>query len=222
MKMSSSLLLLSGLLLSSVLLSTVTAAVPADQIDSVPGYGKPPSAQYSGFLPVDDAKTIFLHYWLVLSTGNPNTDPLVVWMNGGPGCSSLEGGMYELGPFTFTGQRDSTGLPTLELNPYAWSTVASVLFIEQPAGVGFSYATNGSTASDDFVQSQNTYGFLLSFFKAFPEFAKSDFYITGESYAGTHYLHRSSPHCVTAPPALAAPTPLTSPRSLCGYRQVTH
>ena len=184
--MLSRLLFLSALLLSTLLLSTVTADVPADLIDTIPGYGKAPSAQYSGFLPVDDAKTLFLHYWLVTSSNNPTTDPLVVWMNGGPGCSSLEGGLYELGPFTFTGDRDSTGLPTLKLNPYAWTTVASVLFIEQPAGVGFSYATNGSTTSDDFVQSQNTYGFMLSFFKAFPEFAKNDFYITGESYAGIY------------------------------------
>ena len=172
--------------------SLSAADVPADLIDSLPGYpngGKTPSKHYSGFLPVDDAKTVFLHYWLVLSTGNPSTDPVAVWMNGGPGCSSLEGYLTELGPFVFTGERDSSGLPLLADNPYAWTTVSSVLFLEQPAGVGFSYATNGSTRTDDFVQSQNTYGFLLSFFKAFPELAKNDFFITGESYAGTHHRH---------------------------------
>ena len=184
--MSALLFLSSLLLLSCLLLSPVTADVPADLIDTIPGYGKPPSKHYSGFLPVDDAKTVFLHYWLVLSTGNPTTDPLAVWMNGGPGCSSLEGGLYELGPFTFTGDRDSTGLPTLQLNPSAWTTVSSVLFLEQPAGVGFSYATNGTVQSDDFIQSQNTYGFMLNFFKAYPELSKNDFYITGESYAGIY------------------------------------
>jgi hypothetical protein len=64
--------------------------------------------------------------------------------------------------------------------------VSSVLFIEQPAGVGFSYATNGSITSDDYIQSQNTYGFLLSFFAAYPEFSKNQFFITGESYAGIY------------------------------------
>ena len=52
--------------------------------------------------------------------------------------------------------------------------------------MGFSYATNGSTTSDDYIQSQNTYGFLLSFFAAYPEFAKNEFFITGESYAGIY------------------------------------
>jgi len=96
------------------------------------------------------------------------------------------GYLTELGPFMFTGEKDGSGIPTLTDNPYAWTTVSSVLFIEQPAGVGYSYATNGSTYSDDFVQSQNTYGFLLNWFKAFPEFAKNDFFITGESYAGIY------------------------------------
>ena len=64
--------------------------------------------------------------------------------------------------------------------------MSSVIFLEQPIGVGFSYATNGSTTSDDFTQSQNTYGFLLSFFAAYPEFAKNEFFITGESYAGIY------------------------------------
>jgi serine carboxypeptidase-like clade 1 len=184
--MISRLFFLSALLLSCLLAVQITADVPADLIDTIPGYGKSPSKQYSGFLPADDAQTIFLHYWFVTSTGNPSTDPVVVWMNGGPGCSSLEGGLYELGPFTFTGKTDSSGLPSLVLNPNAWTTVANVLFLEQPAGVGFSYATNGSTTSDDYIQSQNTYGFLLSFFKAYPEFTKNEFFITGESYAGVY------------------------------------
>ena len=170
---------------ATFLFSSISADVPADLISSIPGYGSPPSKQYSGFLPADDNNTVFLHYWFVTSTGNPATDPVVVWMNGGPGCSSLEGALYELGPFTFTGG-EVNGIPTLVLNPNAWTTVSSVLFIEQPAGVGFSYAVNGSTTSDDYIQSQNTYGFMLNFFKAYPEFAKNDFFVTGESYAGIY------------------------------------
>jgi len=178
-----------GLLLAilSFLFLNARADVPADQITNIPGYGPPKSKQYSGFLPVDDAKTVFLHYWFVTSTNNPKSDPVAVWMNGGPGCSSLEGGLYELGPYTFTGQvNNETGIPELMDNLNAWTTVSSVLFIEQPAGVGFSYAVNGSTTSDDYIQSQNTYGFLLNFFGAYPEYANNDFYISGESYAGVY------------------------------------
>ena len=170
---------------AALLLPIVTADVPADLIASIPGFGKTPSKQYSGLLPADDNSAVFLHYWFVESTGNPSTDPVVVWMNGGPGCSSLEGGLYELGPFTFTGE-EVDGVPTLVANPNAWNTVASVLYLEQPAGVGFSYAVNGSTTSDDWIQSQNTYGFMLNWFKAYPEYSKNDFYVTGESYAGVY------------------------------------
>jgi len=172
--------------LVSLLLSLTAADVPADLIASLPGYGKTPSKQYSGLIAADADNTVFLHYWFVTSTNNPSTDPVAVWMNGGPGCSSLEGFLTELGPFSFTGERDSSGIPLMTDNPYAWTTVSSVLFLEQPAGVGFSYAVNGSLVSDDYIQSQNTYGFLLNWFKAYPEYAKNDFFITGESYAGIY------------------------------------
>ena len=172
--------------LVGLLFSAVSADIPADLIASLPGYGKTPTKQYSGFLPVDANQTLFLHYWFVTSSNNPATDPVAIWMNGGPGCSSVGGYLTELGPFMFTGEKNGDGIPTLTDNPYAWTTVSSVLFLEQPAGVGYSYAVNGSMYSDDFVQSQNTYGFLLNWFKAYPEFAKNDFFITGESYAGIY------------------------------------
>lgn len=181
---------LTMLAVAIALLATVTfsyAAIPGDLITSLPGYGKPPTPQYSGLLPVDAAKSAFLHYWFVESANNPATDPVVVWMNGGPGCSSLEGYLFELGPLHFTGETDnSTGIPLLMENPSAWTNIASFIFLEQPAGVGFSYNVNGSMSSDDFIQSQNTYNFLLNWFAAYPEYANNDFYITGESYAGIY------------------------------------
>jgi len=180
-------ILCSALLL---LVSFVAAAPAADLIANLPGFGSPtPSVgrQYSGFLPADNASTVFLHYWFSeASEVDPAIAPVVVWMNGGPGCSSLGGFFYEQGPFTFTGEVDRTGLPLLMKNTQAWSTISNMLFIEHPIGVGFSYARNGSRVSNDFIQSQNTYGFMLSFFKAFPEYSKNPFFITGESYAGIY------------------------------------
>ena len=176
-----------ALLAAVVLLCSFTSAdVPADLITDLPGYGKPPSAHYSGYLPADANETVFLHYWLVLSTNNPSTDPLAIWMNGGPGASSLEGFLTELGPFYLNGSTNSQGIPTLVDNPLAWTTVSSIIFLEQPIGVGFSYAKNGSVVSDDYTQSQNCYGWLLNFFKAYPELSKNDLFITGESYAGIY------------------------------------
>jgi len=169
----------------AALFSTSFAAISDDLITTLPGYGKTMSKQYSGFLAADDAQTVFLHYWFVESMGNPSTDPVLVWLNGGPGCSSLEGFLYEQGPLHFTGNRTG-GVPTLMNNPYAWTNVASVIFLESPAGVGFSYAANGSTATTDEIVSQNNYGALKSFYKGFTEYAKNPLYITGESYAGIY------------------------------------
>ena len=88
---------------------------------------------YSGYLPINDTSKI-LHYMFVTSQNDPTTDPLLIWFNGGPGCSSMLGFMQEHGPFVMN---DNTTV-FIE-NEYSWNTNASVLYIEQPAGVGFSY-----------------------------------------------------------------------------------
>ena len=167
---------------------STTAAPAGDLITSLPGYpgGKTKSPQYSGLIPVDDAKSAFLHYWFVSAINvDPSTAPLTIWLNGGPGCSSLDGFLYEMGPFTFVGDYDnSTGVPRLMDNPNSWATVTNMLWIESPIGVGYSYATNGSLVSNDDTASQNAFGFLRNWYAAFPEYAKSPLFITGESYAG--------------------------------------
>jgi serine carboxypeptidase-like clade 1 len=166
--------------------SFVHAAVDADLVKSLPGYpGQLPQKHYSGFIPSDDAETVFLHYWFIESSNNPSTDPLLVWLNGGPGCSSLDGLFSELGPLHFNGST-TNGVPDVVDNPYAWTKVANVIFLESPAGVGFSYTKNGSTTTNDEITSQNNYGFLKNWFKAYPEYSTNDFYITGESYAGIY------------------------------------
>ncbi|CAK5131610.1 unnamed protein product [Meloidogyne enterolobii] len=84
----------------------------------------------------------------VESQGNPGTDPLVLWLNGGPGCSSLGGLFEELGPYLIN--KDGK---TLRLNPYSWNNYASIIFLESPAGVGFSYNTKSKNVltNDDEV-----------------------------------------------------------------------
>ncbi|KAJ0935160.1 putative carboxypeptidase D [Helianthus annuus] len=112
-------------------------------------------------------------------SNNFNCSPLT-----GPGCSSLMGAMSELGPF-----RINSDGKTLFMNDYAWSNVANMLFLESPAGVGFSYSNTTSDyhKSGDKNTADDAYIFLVNWLERFPQYKTRDFYITGESYAG-HYV----------------------------------
>ncbi|KAM5438452.1 putative carboxypeptidase C [Microsporum ferrugineum] len=134
--------------------------------------------QYSGYL--DDNETDkHLFYWFFESRNDPKNDPVVLWLNGGPGCSSLTGLFLELGPATI--DKNLKIVP----NPYSWNSNASVIFLDQPVNVGFSYS--GSSVSDTVAAGKDIYALLTLFFKQFPEYATQDFHISGESYAG-HYI----------------------------------
>uniref|UniRef100_A0A914LVR4 Carboxypeptidase n=1 Tax=Meloidogyne incognita TaxID=6306 RepID=A0A914LVR4_MELIC len=134
---------------------------------------------YSGYLQI--SKTKFLHYMLTNSKNNPEKDPVIFWYNGGPGCSSLLGLFTELGPYLL----NKDGSKLIE-NPHSWNNNASVVFIESPAGVGFSYATDGNVATNDNIAADDNYLAIKQFFKKYPKFLKNDIFITGESYAGIY------------------------------------
>ena len=112
------------------------------------------------------------------------TDPLVIWTNGGPGCSSLLGFATENGPYQML---DNT--TTFVENPYSWNKNASVLYIEHPAGVGYSYC-NSSIAGDcdfnDRTDSDDNMEAILAWFAKFTEYKTHDLWISGESYGGIY------------------------------------
>ncbi|XP_075133495.1 lysosomal protective protein-like [Leptodactylus fuscus] len=154
------------------------AAPEADEIIALPGINYQPSfRQFSGFLNASGGK--HLHYWFVQCQGDPRSCPLVLWLNGGPGCSSLAGLLTEHGPFLI--QPDGS---TLKTNQYSWNKLANVLYLESPAGAGFSYSDDKQIITGDTETAKDNYMALKDFFRLFPEFAKNDFYITGESYGG--------------------------------------
>lgn len=162
-------------------LAVAHGANVADEIVSLPGWSDAlPSKQYSGYLNASD--TSHLHYWLVLSESNPSTDPLVLWFNGGPGCSSLDGFFYEHGPFEI----DGPDYRTLSLREYRWSAAANVLYIEAPVGVGFSYSDTASYHLDDDRTANENRAAMENFFAMYPELKGNKFFITGESYAGIY------------------------------------
>ncbi|XP_035832841.1 serine carboxypeptidase 1-like [Helianthus annuus] len=156
-----------------------------DKIFALPGQPEGVSYnQYSGYVTVNPNAGRALFYYFVESPTDSSTKPLVLWLNGGPGCSSMIGAMTELGPF-----RINSDGKTLFKNDYAWSNVANMLFLESPAGVGFSYSNTTSDYDDasDKNTAGDSYVFLVNWLERFPQYKSRDFYITGESYAG-HYV----------------------------------
>ncbi|KAL6545317.1 Serine carboxypeptidase-like 27 [Orobanche gracilis] len=147
--------------------------------------------QYSGYITVNQQSGRALFYWLTEATENRVSEksPLVLWLNGGPGCSSVAyGASEEIGPF-----RINSDGKTLYINPYSWNKLANLLFLESPAGVGFSYSNTSSDlyTAGDRRTAEDAYAFLVDWFERFPQYKYRDFYIAGESYAG-HYVPQLS------------------------------
>jgi len=134
--------------------------------------------QYSGYLDnEEDDKHLF--YWFFESRNDPKNDPVLLWLNGGPGCSSMGGLFMELGPSSVNAKGET------KYNPSSWNANASVIFLDQPVNTGFSYSSN--KVSSTVAAGKDIYALLTLFFETFPEYAKQDFHISGESYAG-HYI----------------------------------
>ncbi|XP_014512915.1 serine carboxypeptidase-like 26 [Vigna radiata var. radiata] len=146
-------------------------------------------SQYSGYVTVNEEAGRALFYWLVETEEDSTSKPLVLWFNGGPGCSSIAyGAAEEIGPFRINPDGKS-----LYSNPYAWNKLANILFLDSPAGVGFSYSNTTSdlyTAGDQ-KTAEDAYTFLVNWLERFPQYKHRDFYIAGESYAG-HYVPQLS------------------------------
>ncbi|KAK3042506.1 hypothetical protein RJ639_000230 [Escallonia herrerae] len=105
----------------------------------LPGQPQVEFQQFSGYVTVDEKKQRALFYYFADSETDPVSKHLILWLNGGPGCSSLGVGAFsENGPFRPNGQ-------VLVRNEYSWNTEANMLYLETPVGVGFSYSTDTSS-----------------------------------------------------------------------------
>ncbi|XP_039155655.1 serine carboxypeptidase-like 20 [Eucalyptus grandis] len=175
--------------------SSVGAAPKESLITSLPGFdGTLPSEHYAGYVTTYMYVTIdgspgkkSLFYYFIASERNPSKDPVVLWLNGGPGCSSFDGFIYEHGPFKFHVGKPKGSLPVLHLNPFSWSKVSNIIYLESPCGVGLSYSDNPKNyVTGDLQTASDTHAFLLKWFKLYPEFLSNPFYISGESYAGIY------------------------------------
>jgi len=135
--------------------------------------------QYTGYFKLTTGDKHYF-YWFFESRNKPSTDPVVLWMTGGPGCSSEVALFGENGPC----QVNANGTDTIS-NPHSWNSNANLLYIDQPAGTGFSYGT-GLDHNEAGVAT-DMYDFLQQFFKAHPKYSPLPFFAVGESYAG-HYI----------------------------------
>lgn len=147
---------------------------------------------YSGYFTVNKPYNSNMFFWYFPSLGNLASDPIILWLQGGPGATSLFGLFGENGPFTVKSKKG------LKLRKYAWTNSHSVIYIDNPVGTGYSF-TNGGYAQNETQVGADLYNALTQFFTLFPDLQKNDFFIAGESYAGKYVpaiaytIHKNNP-----------------------------
>ncbi|KAF9624073.1 hypothetical protein IFM89_007771 [Coptis chinensis] len=168
----------------------------ADRVWQIPGQPLVKFKQYSGYVTTDESYGKALFYWFFEATQKPAEKPLLLWLNGGPGCSSVGfGEAQELGPFLV--RKDSV----IKFNNYTWNRAANLLFLDAPAGVGFSYSNASIDNYGDNSTALGSYTFLVNWFKRFPQYKSTEFYIAGESYAGNKKV---APEAISPCPLLCS------------------
>ena len=133
---------------------------------------------YSGLVPIDTSNASRALFFVFQPRVGPPVDEITIWLNGGPGCSSLEGFLQENGRIQWTwGQFDPT------INPYSWVNLTNMLWVEQPVGTGFSIGTPTATSEEEIAAD------FVKFFKNFEDiFGIKNYkiFVAGESYAGRY------------------------------------
>jgi len=135
-------------------------------------------ASYTGYIDTTEARHIFFYFFE--SRNNPDTDDVIFWTNGGPGCTSSLGLFMELGPCRVVDAN------TTKYHPQSWNDNANIFFIDQPIGVGYSYADYGEYVSTTEEAAQDIASFVAIFFETFKKFQGRAFHMAGESYAGQY------------------------------------
>eukprot|EP00258_Populus_trichocarpa_P042624 XP_024458643.1 serine carboxypeptidase-like 18 isoform X2 [Populus trichocarpa] len=175
------------LFLAFTLLLLSDAAASKSIIKSLPGFdGNLPFVLETGYIGVGELEAVQLFYYFIESERSPKDDPLVLWLTGGPGCSALSGIIYEIGPLSFDYAKSSGGgKPVFALNPYSWTKIANIIFVDAPVGTGFSYSTTGEGYHvSDTISAAETYEFLRKWLVDHPKFLTNPLYVAGDSFSG--------------------------------------
>ncbi|KAI1792225.1 serine carboxypeptidase [Ganoderma leucocontextum] len=132
---------------------------------------------YTGYIDIE-ARHLFFYFFE--SRRDPDTDDIIFWTNGGPGASSTMGLFMELGPCRVTSSKET------EPHPYGWNDHANIFFVDQPVGVGFSYAEYGESVGTTKEAGDDITAFMSIFFEHFTKFKGRALHLSGESYGGRY------------------------------------
>ncbi|KAL3371942.1 hypothetical protein AABB24_008470 [Solanum stoloniferum] len=174
------------LLLFFLLLLQQQQADSYSKVEYLPGWqGRLPFPLETGYVGVGKDEEVQLFYYFLESESEPTTDPLLIWLSGGPGCSSVIAIVDEIGPVRFVEQVYNGSMPSFVLNPHAWTKIANIIFLDQPVNTGFSYATNSVAYKyTDVQECEYVDEFLRKWLNDHPQFISNPFYVSGNSYAG--------------------------------------
>ncbi|KAF7360440.1 Carboxypeptidase [Mycena venus] len=152
---------------------------------NIPLYDGDIGESYAGLRPISQkyrvdpngTDTRELFFWFFPSTNPAASNEITIWLTGGPGCSSLTASLQENGPFVW-----GPGTAGPVHNPWSWSRLTNIVYVEQPVGVGFSQGTPGLLQDEKDV-AKEFLGWWLNFVEAFALQGRK-IHITGESYSG--------------------------------------
>ncbi|KAL8254170.1 hypothetical protein R6Q59_032391 [Mikania micrantha] len=155
-------------------------------IKNLPGFhGDLPFTLETGYVGIGEDDAIQVFYYFVESQRNPSQDPLLLYTAGGPGTSALHPLLYQIGPLSIDFKNSTWTNITLEMNENSWTKVANMIFVDLPAGTGFSYSkTWEASRSSDTRLALQSYEFLQKWLLEHPRFLNNPLYISGISYMG--------------------------------------
>ncbi|KAK4104548.1 alpha/beta-hydrolase [Parathielavia hyrcaniae] len=150
-------------------------------VHSLPGAPEGPLVKmHAGHIEITPEHNGNVFFWHFQNKHIANKQRTVIWLNGGPGCSSEDGALMEIGPYRLKDDH------TLTYNEGAWNEFANVLFVDNPVGTGYSYVDTDSFVHELDEMADQFISFLEKWYALFPEYEHDDIYIAGESYAGQH------------------------------------
>ncbi|KAH7689935.1 Peptidase S10 serine carboxypeptidase protein [Dioscorea alata] len=170
-------------LLCQLLLLLWPRFISASIVTHLPGFHGPlPFHLEAGYVGVDEVQ---FFYYFIESEGNPAQDPLLLWLSGGPGCSSFYALAFQNGPLKFRNVKHNGSLPTLVYHPFSWTKVSNMIFLDSPVGTGYSFSNTPQTCiNGDVTSSLRVHKFIRKWLIDHPKFLSNPLYVCGDSYAG--------------------------------------